>query len=610
MISDEARLEAQHKLAAGRILASRKMPYFTTALMAISPFEREGLGTFAVDKRWRMYYDPQKCIEYTVPEICAVWLHEVGHLIRSHSKRFSELEGFNHDPRLFNCAGDAAINSDLRDSDVILPNPERRYYAESNPEFPEWKQGMTAEEMYFIGWRKQGNLPPDESPNGTSENPEKQEKDNDPESETNEADETTDESGDSDSNDTEADDANADDSNEDDSDDSSEQTGDNQNADDTDSSEDETDESDADDSDTEGESENESLDQDSGEDADDDSSADSGQESDEAGQVESDGAPDGDSDGESSENDTDEESAASPSDETGDTSSSSPSTDESAADGEPAGKPTDSEKMPDCGSAVDGEPRDYEEKDTDDGSVDESTEEFLKKKTAESIMDFEKSNPGSVPGGLLREAKDILDPQVDWQSEFAALIRHVSALHAGYADYSYQRPSRRSSGSAFIMPSMRQPPAPEITIILDTSGSMDESKELAMALGEMEEIVSRSARFSVSQSVRIINCDAADNVAVVVRDLKDFEIIGGGGTDMRVGIKAAAEMKPAADIIITITDGYTPWPSEIPYQNMKATYIALIVSKGKRKPKAPPEWMKVIEVTIPPKRSWSGPKNM
>jgi predicted metal-dependent peptidase len=275
-----------------------------------------------------------------------------------------------------------------------------------------------------------------------------------------------------------------------------------------------------------------------------------------------------------------------------------------------AGEPKNSDPMPDCGSAVDGEPRDYEEKDTDDGSVDESTEEFLKRKTAESIMDFEKSNPGSVPGGLLREAKDILDPQVDWQSEFAALIRHVSALHAGYADYSYQRPSRRSSGSAFIMPSMRQPPAPEITIILDTSGSMDESKELAMALGEMEEIVSRSARFSVSQSVRIINCDSADNVAVVVRDLKDFEIIGGGGTDMRVGIKAAAEMKPAADIIITITDGYTPWPNEIPYQNMKATYIALIVSRGKRKAKAPPEWMKVIEVVIPEKRHWSGPKNM
>jgi predicted metal-dependent peptidase len=604
MISDETRLEAQHKLAAGRILASRKMPYFTTALMAISPFEREGLGTFAVDKRWRMYYDPQKCIEYTVPEICAVWLHEVGHLIRSHSKRFAELEGFNHDPRLFNCAGDAAINSDLRDSEIILPDPERRYYAESNPEFPEWKKGMTAEEMYFIGWRKQGNLPPDESPSGTDESADKEEGDNGPETETdtsnNTAEETDESEGDeSEGDESEADDSETDDSKADDSDkDSTESpeqpdSGSSENEDDAESSDDEL----GTDSDTNGESENESSDADS-----DDEVNDSGSDGDDENQ-------DG-SGGESAE-DADEESENSSDSGAGDTSESSKNTDESSNDDDHSTvEPKNSDKMPDCGSAVDGEPRDYEEKDTDDGSVDESTEEFLKRKTAESIMDFEKSNPGSVPGGLLREAKTILDPQVDWQSEFAALIRHVSALHAGYADYSYQRPSRRSSGSAFIMPSMRQPPAPEITIILDTSGSMDESKELAMALGEMEEIVNRSARFSVSQSVRIINCDAADNVAVVVRDLKDFEIIGGGGTDMRVGIKAAAEMKPAADIIITITDGYTPWPAEIPYQNAKATYIALIVSRGKRKANPPPEWMKVIEVIIPEKRHWSGPKNM
>lgn len=598
MLSDEMRLEAQHKLAAGRILASRKMPYFTTALMAISPFEREGLGTFAVDSRWRMYYDPQKCIEYTVPEICAVWLHEVGHLIRSHSKRFTELEGFNHDPRIFNCAGDAAINSDLRDSDIILPDPAKRYYAEPNPEYPEWKKGMTAEEMYFIGWRKQGNVPPDESTSGAGESEDKEAGDKNPETEP--PADPTDENDDSEANDSVEDTDESSEKAENESSDESSEKGTvepSEDEDDVDAESPTSDEENSDGSDDKTTAENDG-DIESDDEADDDSASDITKED------------QNDEDGNSS--DSDEQESGEPSGDTGDTddSSSEDSDEPSNDDSSLTGEPNNSNDKPDCGSAVDGEPRDYEEKDTDDGSVDETTGEFLKKKTAESIMDFEKSNPGSVPGGLLREAKDILDPQVDWQSEFAALIRHVSALHAGYADYSYQRPSRRSSGSAFIMPSMRQPPAPEITIILDTSGSMDESKELAMALGEMEEIVSRSARFSVSQSVRIINCDAVDNVAVVVRDLKDFEIIGGGGTDMRVGIKAAAEMKPAADIIITITDGFTPWPNEIPYQNTKATYIALIVGRGKRKAKTPPDWMKVIEVVIPEKRHWSGPKNM
>lgn len=599
MISDDARLEAQHKLAAGRILASRKMPYFTTALMAISPFEREGLDTFAVDSRWRMYYDPQKCIEYTVPEICAVWLHEVGHLIRSHSKRFNELEGYNHDPRIFNCAGDAAINSDLRDSDVLLPDPEKRYYAEPNPEFPEWKNGMTAEEMYFIGWRKQGNIPPDESTSGAGESEDTEAGDKNPETES--PADSNDENDDSETNDSAEDTDESSEKTENESSDESSEQGEGEPSEDDDDAESSSAEESSADSDDKVTAENDG-DIESDDEADGEASADTSIE-DQSNAGDNSSASDEHENGEPSEDSSDD---------SGDTngSSSDKSDEPSSDDSNPIGEPKNSSDKPDCGSAVDGEPRDYEETTTDDGSVDESTGEFLKRKTAESIMDFEKSNPGSVPGGLLREAKDILDPQVDWQSEFAALIRHVSALHAGYADYSYQRPSRRSSGSAFIMPSMRQPPAPEITIILDTSGSMDESKELAMALGEMEEIVNRSARFSASQSVRIINCDAKDNVAVVVRDLKDFEIIGGGGTDMRVGIKAAAEMKPAADIIITITDGFTPWPNEIPYQNTKATYIALIVGRGKRKAKTPPDWMKVIEVVIPEKRHWSGPKNM
>jgi hypothetical protein len=304
MLSDESRLEAQHKLAAGRILASRKMPYFTTALMAISPFEREGLGTFAVDKRWRMYYDPQKCLEYTVLEICAVWLHEVGHLIRSHSKRFAELEGFNHDPRIFNCAGDAAINSDLRDSDIILPNPEKRYYAESNPEFPEWERGMTAEEMYFIGWRKQGNLPPDESASGANKDAEKEEGDSNSEESNETSSDSTEEAAGPESNDAESDDSEVDDTKEDNNE-SSQQAGvdPNDDEDDTDSSDDDP-ASDSEESDSKGDPESDSLDGDPGEDTDSDDTdgddtADSGQKSDEASKEESDGESSAEDDGES-----------------------------------------------------------------------------------------------------------------------------------------------------------------------------------------------------------------------------------------------------------------------------------------------------------------------
>lgn len=596
MLSEEELIEARHKLAAGRILASRKMPYFTTALMAMSPHEREGLGTFAVDERWRMYYDPEKCLEWTVQEIAAVWLHEVGHVIRAHNERFRALEGYNHDPHLFNAAGDAAINSDLRESDVLLPNPELRYYAEPNSRFPKWKKGMTAEEMYFIGrGLGQGNPPPPE-PDKTSSKSESSdssdaEDENDDQSSENPIDpfgDLDDTSEESEGSDSETEDSSQDQNSSDSSDEDSGEQSTNENAEgDSDAGENEdSPESD----DAAGNSDEE------GAEGGDGSESETGSEKDESSE---------EGEGDSSSNEDGDESEGDSSD-----SSSSGNSGDTPGDSDPegAGEGESGPPLPDCGSAVDGEPRDYEETDDNDGSVDKTAAEVLKKKTAEDIIEYAKSNPGSVPGNLVREAENILDPQVDWRDEFAALTRHVAASHAGYTNYSYNRPSRRSSGSNFILPTMRNPPAPEIAIVLDTSGSMDEKRELALGLAEMEDIINRSSRYSESQSIKIINCDSQAATVEVVRDLKDFQIIGGGGTDMRVGIKAASELKPRVDVVITVTDGFTPWPQAIPEENSRAVYIALIVGgegharSNSTRYSTVPEWMKVIEVNIPQKR--------
>lgn len=581
MLSEEELIEARHKLAAGRILASRKMPYFTTALMAMSPHEREGLGTFAVDERWRMYYDPQKCLEWTVQEIAAVWLHEVGHVIRNHNERYKALEGHNHDPHLFNAAGDAAINSDLRDIDILLPNPELRYYAEPNPRYPQWKKGMTAEEMYFIGRGAGQEQPPEDD---KSQGPLNTDSSSDEEHESEENDEDIDPFGDLDEADTEE---NSDANSDGESDESTDENADDDSLDSSGQESDSNDESDNSDTESEDDSEGNGS-SDSLDDQED------GEES-ESGSGSSASSTTG-------EDDESEDGSGTGSDNQGDTKNEEP---EEPSDGEGDGSGT---PLPDCGSAVDGEPRDYEETNDDDGSVDKTAADTLKKKTAEDILEYAKSNPGTVPGNLIREAENILDPQVDWRDEFAALTRHVAATHAGYTNYSYNRPSRRSSGSNFILPTMRNPPAPEIAIILDTSGSMDEKRELALGLAEMEDIINRSARYAQSQAIKIINCDSHAATVEVVRDLKDFQIVGGGGTDMRVGIKAAAELKPQVDIIITVTDGFTPWPKEIPEENPRAVYIALIVGSDRHARSNTtrnlnvPEWMKVIEVNIPQKR--------
>jgi predicted metal-dependent peptidase len=40
--------------------------------------------------------------------------------------------------------------------------------------------------------------------------------------------------------------------------------------------------------------------------------------------------------------------------------------------------------------------------------------------------------------------------------------------------------------------------------------------------------------------------------------------MGGGGTDMRVGFAAVEALRPKSDMVVMITDCYTPWPEVRP----------------------------------------------
>lgn len=623
MLNDEQIIQARHKLSAGRIIAIRTLPYFGTTLMAMVTVETPGLGKFTVDKRWRFYYDPEMCLKLSVQEIAAEWIHNVEHIVRKHDERFSALEGHNHDPQKYNAAADGAINSDLKEQGIIMPNPDQQFYAEPNPQFPMWKKNMSAEEMYFSAGggvagtiseeKNAGGQSNEDSEPNDSENSESKDSENSESGEKSEtpSDEETKEQEDSQDskNDTSGDDSQDESTKEDSKTPSADPKEDNANvnpSEDKEPSGDPSDDELEDYRNPSADADSDSGESDSGEKENDDSS--------EGGEGESEGKGENspsdnegeESSGQNSDGDEtssglipyDEEDPAGSENESDGNSNSSGEGNEGDDSGESdSGKP-----LPDCGSAAGGPPREYESNDEDDGSVDAVSADTLLKKTAEEIQAYANSNPGKVPGGLLREAKNILEPQIDWVDEFLSMFRAITTKHSGYSNYSYSRPSRRSSGSAFILPVLRNPPSPEVAVVLDTSGSMDESKEIAMALAEMEEILNRVTRFSESQSIKIINCDSASTEVAIVRDLDDFEIVGGGGTDMRVGIQAAAELKPRMNIIMTITDGFTPWPIDPPAENPYATYIALLVGSRTARRANPPEWMTVIEVKIPQKR--------
>ena len=129
-------------------------------------------------------------------------------------------------------------------------------------------------------------------------------------------------------------------------------------------------------------------------------------------------------------------------------------------------------------------------------------------------------------------------------------------------------------------------------MVIDTSGSVDDAL-LGRALGEVDGAL-RGLGVS-GASVTVLACDAAVHAVSRVRRARDAALAGGGGTDLRAGIDAANALRPRPQIIVTFTDGYTPWPQTPPPGS--AVVAALLAREGQPMPPTPP-WVTRIECRL------------
>ncbi|MGZ4692839.1 MAG: vWA domain-containing protein [Acidimicrobiales bacterium] len=118
---DPPRQLDQTRLAAARLRAADTQPFLATALYALSPVADPGRGTFAVDRRWRLYVDPVALDEWTIEENAGVLLHEVGHMVRDHAGRAEASMVGDETAVVWNFAADAEINDDLIHDGAVLP---------------------------------------------------------------------------------------------------------------------------------------------------------------------------------------------------------------------------------------------------------------------------------------------------------------------------------------------------------------------------------------------------------------------------------------------------------------------------------------------------------
>ena len=87
-----------------------------------------------------------------------------------------------------------------------------------------------------------------------------------------------------------------------------------------------------------------------------------------------------------------------------------------------------------------------------------------------------------------------------------------------------------------------------------------------------------------------VTVDADVQATRRVTTVDQVELVGGGGTDMRVGIEAALRRPARPHIVVVLTDGLTPWP---PAPLSSTRVIAALVGA---EPSAPPRWIETVRV--------------
>jgi predicted metal-dependent peptidase len=193
--------------------------------------------------------------------------------------------------------------------------------------------------------------------------------------------------------------------------------------------------------------------------------------------------------------------------------------------------------------------------------LDPSEVMLLRKRVAEEVLRLAATSgkgPGKDAGGWTRWAEALLHPQIDWRRLLTATIRGSISAIRGASDYSYSRPSRRRV-EGIVLPALQRP-LPTVAVVIDTSGSVNDA-QLSAAWTEVHGCLRSLGVRRDLMRVYAVDVDVVEIKNVAARSAP---LAGGGGTDMRAGISTALRATPRPDLVVVLTDGYTPWPERSP----------------------------------------------
>ena len=171
------------------------------------------------------------------------------------------------------------------------------------------------------------------------------------------------------------------------------------------------------------------------------------------------------------------------------------------------------------------------------------------------ISAAQSAGAGNVPGAVARMIKELTEPKMNWRE----IIRQ-SVQSSIRSDYTFSRPSRKGQMSGAILPSMDFQDTIDVAVCIDMSGSIGEVQGKDF-LGEVKGIMDEFPDYNIK--VWCFDTDVyneEDFAANDGKDLLDYELMGGGGTDFMANWTYMKDQDYVPKKLIMFTDGYA-WDS-------------------------------------------------
>lgn len=168
------------------------------------------------------------------------------------------------------------------------------------------------------------------------------------------------------------------------------------------------------------------------------------------------------------------------------------------------------------------------------------------------IITASKGAGAGMSAGLKRYVDDLVDPKIDWRSYLCNEISHQVR-----DDFSFSIPSRKSRGQMFVLPGVTHGEHVEVTLALDTSGSISHEM-IKEFLSEIEGIVQQYESYKMTvfcfdTSIHAVEHYSNENPF----EWDDYEPGGGGGTMFECIFEYLKEeaLTPTKQLVV-LTDGY------------------------------------------------------